>query len=329
MRARGRQKGVALITVLLVFALAAIIASDVASRNFRDIRKTSNFINSKQAYHFALAGEQFARQILYRDFVAEKDLRVDTLRDSWADIAETFDIEEGVMTIEITDAQSKFNLNNLIDEAGQVRSSSLNTLRQLLSLLRVDESVAMRLVDWQDRNQIALKGGAEDEIYQQLGYLTANQPIVDRTELRLLHELSVSDYNTLKDHVVALPLSVGDKKTSQTKYNLNTLDAKIIESILTSANGGSASSTSASSGDISRIIARQKAGGYDSLPKWSANGYIDSSSITGSRFSVSSEFFEILVKVKYDQRISVIRTQVYRDSSDGKITLLKRQQGIE
>ena len=79
MASGSRQRGIALITVLLVFALAAIIASDVASRIYRDIRKTSNLINSKQAYHYALAGEQFARQILFRDYRDEKELHVDAL----------------------------------------------------------------------------------------------------------------------------------------------------------------------------------------------------------------------------------------------------------
>lgn len=313
------QRGVALITVLLVFALAAIIASDVASRNYRDIRKTANLINSKQAYHYALAGEQFARQILFRDYRDEKEFHADTFTDAWANIGEIFDIEEGVMTIEIIDAQGKFNINNVVDDRGWANLSSLQAFRQLLSVLKIDDSVASKLVDWQDLNRIALKNGAEDEVYQPLGYLAANQPMADRTELRLLHELSVADYNKLKDYVVALPLMVGDKKIGPTKFNLNTLDAKIIEALSGSAN----------SGGLAQIVAQQEKGGYDSLSNWSDNGYFKPLAASRSQLSVDSEFFEINIKVKYDQRVSVLRTQLYRDSSDGKITLLKRQQGIE
>ncbi len=316
---RSGQRGVALITVLLVFALAAIIASDVASRIYRDIRKTGNLINSKQAYHYALAGEQFARQILFRDYDDEKNLHADALTDTWANIGETFDIEEGVMTIEIIDSHSKFNINNVVDDQGRANLSSLQEFRQLLSVLKIDESVAAKLVDWQDLNQIILKGGAEDDAYQPLGYLAANQPMADRTELRLLYGLSVTDYNKLKDYIVALPLVVGDKKMGTTKYNLNTLDAKIIEAL----------SSSATSGDIDKIIAQQGKGGYDSLSDWSANGYLQRLTGSSSQLGVNSEFFEVIIKVKYDQRVSVLRTQLYRDSSDGKITLLKRQQGIE
>ncbi|MEH6556962.1 MAG: type II secretion system minor pseudopilin GspK [Oceanicoccus sp.] len=319
MASRSAQRGVALITVLLVFALAAIIASDVASRIYRDIRKTGNLINSKQAYHYALAGEQFARQILFRDYRDEKERHVDTLTDTWANIGEIFDIEDGVMTIEIVDSQSKFNINNLVDDRGRANLSTLSAFRRLLSLLKVDESVAAKLVDWQDLNRITLKDGAEDEVYQPLGYLAANQPMADRTELRLLHDLSITDYNKLKDYVVALPLEVDGKKIAPTKYNLNTLDAKIIEALSSSGN----------SGDAAKITAQQKKGGYDSLSTWSANGYFQPLAESRDQLGVNSEFFEIKIKVKYDQRVSVLRTQLYRDSSDGKITLLKRQQGIE
>ncbi len=319
MASGSRQRGIALITVLLVFALAAIIASDVASRIYRDIRKTSNLINSKQAYHYALAGEQFARQILFRDYRDEKELHVDALTDAWANIGEIFNIEEGGMTIKIIDLQSKFNINNVVDDQGLANLASLEQFRQLLSVLKIDQSVASKLVDWQDANRSKLKNGAEDEAYQPLGYLPANRPMVDRTELRLLDELSTEDYTVLKSHIVALPLTVNDKKIGSTKYNLNTLDAKIIEALLDPSR----------SSDLAKIAAQQKKGGYDTVLMWSANDFFQGLTVSGSQLSVNSEFFEISIAVKYDQHVSILRTHLYRDSSDGKITVLKRQQGIE
>ena len=307
------QQGVALITVLLVFALAAIITSEVASRNYRDIRKTANLINSKQAYHYALAGEQFARQLLYRDY--DEDKISDQLTDNWSNINQVFDIDNGEMTVEVTDLQGRFNLNNIVSANGRVNSQALADFARLLEALDIATDYGPQLVDWLDDNNSVTIAGAEDEAYQSLGYLAANQSMSDRSELRLLHDMQFQDYIRLKDYVVALPHQIKDQQIAATKYNINTLAAKMVEAL---------------SGDGNKdITAIQQGGGYSSLNKWVSSGDIGSLLIARNQLSTQSEFFEIKVTAVYDQRISIIRSQVYRDNNDGSITLLKRQQGIE
>lgn len=319
MSIKSRQQGIALISVLLVFSLAAIIASQVASRNYRDIRKTANVLNSKQAYQFSLAGEQLARQLLYRDFIEDKDIRADALTDNWADINQNFDIEEGAMTIEIVDQHSKFNVNSLVAENGQVNIARLGQFRQLLKDLDIDTDYAVSLLDWIDSNSIPFDDGAEDQQYEELNYLTANRFIADRSELRLLRNFSIEDYNRLKEYIVALPVKVNDESVGITKYNLNTLDATILSALLVDSDDQA----------VTKIVSRQKSGGYDSIDQWVNRGDAKELGDIRGDLVTQSRFFEVIVKAEFAERVSVIRSQLYRDSENGEITMIKRQQGFE
>ncbi|WP_101759480.1 type II secretion system minor pseudopilin GspK [Oceanicoccus sp. KOV_DT_Chl] len=315
----NRQSGVALITVLLIFALAAIITSQVASRNYRDIRKTANFIDSKQSYHFALAGEQLARQLLYRDFSEGDRTAVDSLSDNWANIDQVFDIENGSMTIEIIDLHSRFNVNNLIAEEDRVNRPAAEEFSRLQSQLELSQDYTDLVLDWIDSDTLPREGGAEDEQYVESGYLAANQPLIDETELRLLQQMTAADYERIKDSLTALPLAVNDKKTGITKYNLNTLDAKLLKVL----------SVALDERQISQIEQIQRQGGLDTVGQWtSRSGLADLASIS-QQLTVRSEFFEVRVIANYQQRISVIRTHLYRDKGDGQLIVIKRQQLFE
>lgn len=307
-----RQRGVALISVLLVFALASVIAAEVMFRNFQDIRKTANLINSKQAYHFALAGEQFARQILYRDY---KQARSDHLNENWATGLDTFELEHGSMLIEISDLQSRFNINNLVGSNGRPNTTAANQFRRLLAELDIDADFVPALLDWLDSDSVLTSNGAEDKKYLEQDYLTANRPMADRSELRLVHNIGPEDYEKLRQHVVAIPKTIKKVQFNSTKYNLNTLDAKLLTVL--------AGSSSA------RVAKRQQQGGYEDLSGWLNSSEGQSLRSIRDQLAVSSEFFEVTVTVQFDQRLAITRTQLFRDKNNGSLTVLKRQQGIE
>jgi general secretion pathway protein K len=298
-----RQKGVALISVLLVFALVTLLAGEIMSRNFVDLRKTSHLIRSKQAYYYALGAEEFARQILYRDFEDDKGPHVDNLSESWAKENEGFAIENGSITISITDLHSKLNLNNIIDSNDRIDTKALEQFRDLLSTTGVNTAFSEILRDWLDSDTAPVANGAEDSAYAK--YLTANQPMADRSELRLLKGLTFQDYDRLKPLVVALPATI--------KYNINTLDKELIKSL----------STNITDSEVAAIVKQQQQGGYNSVGRWlSAEGRVLSNN--ASLLAVASEYFEINVQVTFDDRKSTLRTHLHRDPDNGKITIIKR-----
>jgi len=308
----SRQRGIALISVLLVFALATVIASEIIARNALDIRKTANYLNSQQAYYYALSGEAYGRQLLYRDFSETAgNTPSDGLADDWARLKQGFDIDNGSMTITIVDLQGRFNINSLRTTQGTIDAGARNTLSALLRELGIRRDYAPVLVDWLDADELPVKAGAEDSGYSALGYLPANALLADISELRLLQDFAAEDYEYLRGHVVALPAAIENRART---YNINTLDAKLIKALVPSI----------AAPELERIEAIQQRGGYTTVAAW-----VEASSALAAvagQLGVSSEFFEITVTVKFAGRSARLVTQVQRVAKDGDIRVLKRQQ---
>ena len=55
------QQGVALVTALLVVALATVAAVAMATRLHVDVRRTANLVHGEQSYAYALAAESWAQ----------------------------------------------------------------------------------------------------------------------------------------------------------------------------------------------------------------------------------------------------------------------------
>ncbi|SUD53920.1 general secretion pathway protein K [Ectopseudomonas oleovorans] len=80
-----RQKGVALITVLLVVAVVTVVCAGLIARQQLSIRSSANQLHVTQAWHYALGGETLAKAMLERD-LRHGDPRqpVDHLLEPWA-----------------------------------------------------------------------------------------------------------------------------------------------------------------------------------------------------------------------------------------------------
>jgi len=124
------QQGVALITALLVVALATIAAVAMTTRQQLDIHRTANIINGEQAYIYALGGESWIKQILLRD-----NNKTDSIHDLWAMPMPPLAIPGGSVQGQVEDLQSRFNLNNLVKE-GQASPEDLPQSNTCLSYIK-------------------------------------------------------------------------------------------------------------------------------------------------------------------------------------------------
>lgn len=305
---RGRQQGVALISVLLVFTLVTLLASEMMTRNYIDIRKTAQLLNTKQAYYYALGGEEFARQILFRDSNDPNTSRSDNLLEPWATSEGILEIEQGEMTIKIIDMSGQFNLNSLVDSTGRVILNNKNQFDRLQDTLSLNDRYTSALLDWLDADNLTASGDEESAQYPD--YFPANQPLGDKTELRLLTGFNYLDFEPLSPHVTALP--------EEAKINLNTANKEVIKSL----------SATISDSEVEQIVKRQQLGGYDTVSKWISAEAASLASVS-SNLSVTSDYFEVQVKVLFDQHYRVIRTQLYREPATGKLTVLKRLNAID
>ena len=59
-----RQKGVVLISVLLIVALATIVATQMSTRIMGQLQRASNLELNQQAYWYALGAEAFAKRVI-------------------------------------------------------------------------------------------------------------------------------------------------------------------------------------------------------------------------------------------------------------------------
>ncbi len=304
-----QQQGVALISVLLVFALVTLLAAQMLDRSYLDMRRAGNLANGKQAYYLAVAGEEYGRQLLARDYQQDKS-KADTLVDLWAQDFDAFQMEEGELHIEVSDLQGRFNLNNVISSQGGLDMARYQQLKDLLNTLELPTELADVLVDWVDQDRNARPNGAEDSYYmsQTPAYLAANRPLTDISELRLLKGMEPAHYTRLKPYVSALP--------SQSKYNINTLNATMLEALL-DVSGQQANS----------INGQQQEGDYKSVNDWLSSRYGDQLRPIAAHLTAASEYFEVISEASFVGRRSVVTTRFHRDKEDGKITVLSRHVG--
>ena len=222
----NRQRGIALITAVLVTALVAVTAVAMLSEQQLDIRRTENVLDRAQALQFALGMESAALQLLRND--AERN-GTDHRAEEWNQPRQypaPGGAEEDLIGVQITDLQGRFNLNNLVDRDGAIVPAQLDQLRRLLTQLELPAALADRIADWMDADSTPHGvDGAEDGEYTRLDppYRTGNMPLASPGELLLI--MSREEYRKLADHVAVLP------GAERTKINLNTASREVLASL--------------------------------------------------------------------------------------------------
>lgn len=217
------QRGVALITILLIVALLTAIVSRVGLSGQIWVRQVENGNALAQA-DLAAHGTQF----WIADVLEQDDNDYDGLTDIWALPLPPVPAGWGVLSGRIEDMQSRFNLNNLVDEEGKLNALALQQFERLLKLLELNPGIAQAVADWIDPDgSPAGSWGAEDVYYISLDtpYLAANRPFADTAELRLVRGIDITAWRKLEPFVSALPGNVS--------INVNTASAEVLASAVT------------------------------------------------------------------------------------------------
>jgi len=301
-----RRRGVALITVLLIVALATITAVAMTSRQQFDIRRTANLLNSDQAYLYALGGEDWAKQILWRDSAKNT---FDHLKEIWALPLPPTVILGGHLQGHIEDLQSRFNLNNLISK-GQVDEENFNYFKRLLMILELPPHLAEIIVDWIDKDStVLLPYGAEDESYliEMPAYRTANAVFRSPSELRFLLGFDQETYEKLIPYVTALPAT--------TTLNVNTTFQPLIMAL---------PEQHLSESDARSLIADRYGEPFENIQDFLAHNALAGLDIKQSIISVSSNYFLFSAQVDIEHNSISLHSILYRSSN--KISTIMRSQ---
>ena len=175
-------RGVALVSALLVVALASTAAARLMSSQYLNLRHSGNLFMRDQAWHYLDGAEAFAMVLI------DKAIRNGRLYELLGQES-TFPVEGGVLTGRIDDLQGRFNLNGLVDDQGKIASLPQERLQKLLNDLGIDAGLADAIIDWLDGDATPVsQAGAEDDFYlnQTPAYRAANTRMESLSELMLI-----------------------------------------------------------------------------------------------------------------------------------------------
>lgn len=221
---RIHQHGVAIVLAMGVVALAALVATAMMVTQSTWARQNELAIDSIQARTLIQVGVDWSRSVLSDD---RRIGNVDHLGETWAIRLSPIPVENGTLSGQIDDQQSRFNLNNLLMKNGKLNLVEHAHFQRLLSILGLPPELADALGDWIDADSEVQPGsGAEDGYYLSLQppYLAANRPLVDVGELALVRGFNDEVRARLRPFVSALPVFV--------TVNVNTAPPEVISAVV-------------------------------------------------------------------------------------------------
>ncbi len=268
-----KQTGIALITALLIVALATITAVSLISAQHISIRRTENVIHGAQARLYTLGAEAWAKQVLWQD---QQDSQIDELNEAWATQLPPSVVEGGTLLGTIEDLQARFNLNSLINEKDQINPVMLGYLQELFLQLEIPNDIVYNIVDWIDNNKSTSPPyGAEQDYYLTLDipYRNANHFFYDLSELRLVAGVDAEIYQKLRPYLCVLP--------RYTAININTASAMVLKTL----------SSTVSEDGIQKLIHDREKQPFKTINDFAAQPIFAGTQLDTKNLAVNSQFF--------------------------------------
>ena len=300
-----RRRGIALITAMLISAIATMVAANLAWDNALDVRRTMVMLARDQAVQVALGAESWVQSILRQDL---ENSQIDHLGEIWASELPGLPIEGGEVFGTIEDLQGRFNVNNLVDNEGRIDQESLEQFRRLLVALEIDPRYAGIVADWIDSDlDASFPDGAEDPIYTGMipSYRTANQTLTSTSELAAIEAMDRTIFRVLEPHIAALP--------GRTPVNANTATWAVLQSL----------DENMTLSDVEGLIQEREGAGFNDIETSFA------SLVTPdvlNRLDTSTQFFRLKVIVRIDT-VRVTLYSVLQRSQTGAVTPILRSFG--
>ena len=309
MKLARQQRGVAIITALLIVAIATTVSATISTRLQLDVRRTANLIAGDQAYLYTLAAESWSRRILKQD---REDSNIDHLGEDWAIVLPPLPVEGGYIQGRLTDLQACFNLNTLRNASGD-SAVVRNRFERLLGNLEIKRGNAQAVIDWLDGDlQTTIPEGAEDVFYMNLErpYRTANTAMISISELRLIKGFEDTQvYDLLLPHVCAFGVSA--------PININTASAEVLRSL----------GDGISESDAEKIIAQRDESAFKDINEFTAFEDLKNKIGSTEGLSVDTEYFMLTTQSTIGQ-VSVITYSVIHRTAAGNTSVIARTQGV-
>lgn len=229
----NNNTGTALIIVLFVIAALTTLAVAFSQETGIEMNLTGYSRDSRMAHQIASSGVNLALALLVQDISDDKEEKVDSLDEPWAQINEDtipWELEEdSSLKGNIIDENSRLNINILF-ESGETNDEKADQLKRLFTSLGLQEAQADPILDWLDKDDEERFDGAENLYYESLDppYQCANGPFLTVSQIRLVKGVNDIIKNLEKEekNLFDYITIIGDGK-----ININTAPAEVLQSL--------------------------------------------------------------------------------------------------
>jgi general secretion pathway protein K len=274
------QRGVALITAIVLVAIATILAVHIGTRAALDLRRTAGVAALDQAWQVALGAEAWAAEALSDD---AQEGETDHLAEPWAQPLPGLPIDGGELRGALEDMQGRFNLNGLVNADRAIDENAVARFERLLFQVGAQPRWASIMADWLDEGTIPELEGAEDGTYlaQNPPYRAANGLVATITEMLALPGMTREEFERIRPYVAALPVG--------TPINLCTAKAPVLAAIVESGTDFS---------DAELLMANRRDGCYPTIEF--VRGTLDAAAwqSISSLVSENSDWFRAVTAVR-------------------------------
>ena len=201
------QRGVALLTILLLVVSITVVAGAMLASQKIAIRRSGLLFDQNQLLQDIDAGQQLAVTMIRADANLND---TDSTQDIWAKPVPPYTLGTHSIGIEMRDEASRFNINNLYQN-GAVDSNALAVLQRLLTQLDLAPDIAIAVLDYQDADsEVYQDGGDESTVYNQQSNSSVdndlpNQRLVNIDQLQNVKGINAEVLAVLRPYITVVP----------------------------------------------------------------------------------------------------------------------------
>ena len=201
------QRGVALLTILLLVVSITVVAGAMLASQKIAIRRSGLLFDQNQLLQDIDAGQQLAVTMIRADANLND---TDSTQDIWAKPVPPYTLGTHSIGIEMRDEASRFNINNLYQN-GAVDSNALAVLQRLLTQLDLAPDIAIAVLDYQDADsEVYQDGGDESTVYNQQSNSSVdndlpNQRLVNIDQLQNVKGINAEVLAVLRPYLTVVP----------------------------------------------------------------------------------------------------------------------------
>jgi len=316
-----RQRGVAVVTALLLTTLAVTIVASVFWQQQVQVRSVENQRLQSQTQWVLRAALDWTRIILRED---ARNTAVDHLGESWAtplpetrldDYIDADGAQSSPVTLSgnVVDAQSRYNLSNLA-QGGAPNMNEIAAFRRLLASLRLDPGLAQGTATAIAATQALVPTAGSNGASAQNGTGTGTPPPANATEVppkaaQLLHIedlITIPGYSPavidkLRDFVVILPI--------QTPVNVNTAGPEVLAAKMNLSREAAA-----------KLVSTRNQAYFVNTVDFQTRGQIKMP-LTDGDIDVKTDYFMVYSKVRMERANLAMQALIYRKKT-GNTTIM-------